>query len=271
MAACLLVLPACTAPAAGEAAGFGSTADPAVVPLDPVLYLPDQPADRIADEAGLLTEKQKETLRPALAAAASRGVSLYVIALPHPPPVPSQEYFAQIFRTWQKGWIYGSIFYVEGVTVTPIVRVGGTGAQKLGGPFMEGATAHARKAAAQESNAGASITRCTLAFLEDLTRGTPADAAPEPAPLPAAQPPPPADSATPLTLPLIGTIQRPALFYSALIAPLVLLFLAALWLLSRRSRPLLFPAIEPRTRFAAPYSGGNNARISFLKKRRKTA
>lgn len=213
-------------------------------PLGP----PPRPASRLLDQTGALSAPEQAALSREFTTAATRGLSLYFVALKSGEGLPEQDAAGELARLWEDAPLSAVLLQLPGQPMS----LGFAGPQLAARSREEIASLTASALAA--GNAHQVLAEQVKAVAVRLTADLAGDGAN--GDLPA--------QAGPRATAWSGVSSHHLMLAAGGGAIVVLLALLLLARRCRRNRPRLFPLTAARDRFSAPHSGGNNAMITFL-------
>jgi len=215
------------------------------------LTVPDFPADHVLDQTGKVTTAERKAVTTALQPVASQdGLGIYLVLLNSAAEEPPADVARRLAQGWRTTPDTAVVLSAPSLDPPLLLEVAGVALGSLAEENLEAMKSAALEAGKQAGTgvpamlaAAQSMAAQVRAFRQGTAPSTPSTA-----------------SATPAASDnqWVAWVAGGALTASLL----------ALVLMRRgRQRALIFPPTEFRHRFSAPHSGGNNAMISFGKRR----
>lgn len=215
------------------------------------LTVPDCPADHVLDQTGKVTTEERKTVTAALQPVAGQdGLGIYLVLLNSAAEEPPADVARRLAQGWRTTPDTAVVLTAPELDPPLLVEVAGVALGSLTEEKVE-AMKTAALEAGKQAGAGVPAMLAAAQSLAAQVRAIRQGTAPPASSTASAAPPAPDNQ-------WVAWVAGSALAASLL----------ALVLMRRgRQRALIFPATEYRRRFSAPHSGGNNAMISFGKKR----
>lgn len=231
--------------------------------LDPQLVAqqPGRPESKIQDDMDLLPKVKEQELSVELQEFKKKeDISIFVVTLSEKPKVKVTDLTKFLFKSWEDAPITAFVVTYPGYPDGHYFLAGGTGLASEARPFLSRAIRNAKNASEIERDPAISLMVAAREFgfelkriIEDLEK--------------VAEDPNygKVKKREPLTekFPFL----KPVNLGFILLGCLVLAGLFFLIRMLRRRRPIQLPEVEPRLRNGGPYSGGNNIRVSFRRRR----
>ena len=211
--------------------------------------MPERPADHVLDQTGKVTTEERRVVSGTLESLAKQdSLGVYLVLLNSAAEEPPADVARRLAQNWRVTADTAVIISVPGATPSMLIEVAGVALTGLKDEELQGMKDRALAAAGKSPAGIPAMLMVANAFgaeVQKFRAGNPLESGAQGA-----------------------SAENPASHLAAWIAGGALACCLAALLLMRRGRhhALIFPPTEPRHRFSAPHSGGNDAMVSFGKR-----